>query len=374
MNENQIVSQSFFNLGLDEFKGWLKAHELPSFRAAQVFKWVYQKRQYDPISWTDLPQAFRDKLVKHFHFTLPKVVWKGESKDGTVKFLLGLSDGKAIEAVLIPAPDRMTLCLSSQVGCAIGCTFCHTGTQGLTRNLQAGEIVTQYLLAEQWLVATDRPVKKITNMVYMGQGEPLHNFQNVKKATEIFLDPKAIALGQRRITLSTSGLVPQIEKLFDFPPINFAISLHAARNDVRSELMPINRAYDLDRLLTAIKKIPLKAHRHITYEYILIKGLNDGPEDIVALTQLLPKGTSKINLIPFNEYPESRFKRPSLDEIDRFCRELNEHGLTTTVRTTKGQDILAACGQLKSAWEKGPNVWPLTQNQNGQTQSPAISI
>ena len=185
----------------------------------------------------------------------------------------------------------------------------------------------------------------------------LHNFDNMKVATEIFLDRKGIGLGQRKITLSTSGLVPQIEKLEQFPPVNIAISLHAAHDDIRSELMPINKVYDLKRLLGAIRKIPLKAHRWITYEYLLIEGLNDGQKDIDSLVALLDKKESKINLIPFNEYPESKFKRPTKAKILSFMQELNNRGIITTIRATKGQDILAACGQLKSELEKSANIW-----------------
>ena len=199
--------------------------------------------------------------------------------------------------------------------------------------------------------------EKLTNIVYMGQGEPLHNFENMKKATLIFMSEKGLGLGQRRITLSTSGLVPAIEKLAeDFPPVNIALSLHSARNDVRTELMPINKVYDLERLFKAIKLIPLKAHRRITYEYLLIDGMNDSMEDVVALANLLNSKESKINLIPFNEFPGSKYKRPSEQKIMWFLDQMIKRGFTCTIRTTKGSDILAACGQLKSEFEK-LNLW-----------------
>ncbi len=195
-------------------------------------------------------------------------------------------------------------------------------------------------------------------MVYMGQGEPLHNYENMKKATQIFLEPRGLGLGQRRITLSTSGLVPAIEKLVDFPPINIAISLHAAHDNIRTELMPINKVYDLNRLFQAIKTIPLKAYRRITYEYLLIDGLNDSLTDVEALTKLLSRAESKVNIIPFNEFPGSKYKRPSNERIYWFMQELQNSDLTATVRATKGNDILAACGQLKTAFEDGRlNLW-----------------
>jgi 23S rRNA (adenine2503-C2)-methyltransferase len=200
------------------------------------------------------------------------------------------------------------------------------------------------------------PDEKLTNIVYMGQGEPLHNYENVKKATENFLEHKGFALGQRRITLSTSGLVPKIKMLADFPPVNIAISLHAAHNNIRTELMPINKVYDLERLFEAIKTIPLKAHRRITYEYLLIDSYNDRMEDIEALAELLHKKESKVNLIPFNEYPGSAYKRPSKQKTLWFMDQLIKKGFTCTIRATKGDDILAACGQLKTEYEK-VNVW-----------------
>jgi 23S rRNA (adenine2503-C2)-methyltransferase len=254
-----------------------------------------------------------------------------------------------VETVIIRAPNRLTLCLSSQVGCAIGCKFCHTGTMGLTRNLFTAEVIGQFLQVEEWL--RENPLSEapgLTNIVYMGQGEPLHNYENMKTATTIFLEPNGLGMGQRRITLSTSGLVPQIEKLGEFPPVNIALSLHSARNEFRDEIMPINKAYDLKRLFEAIKKIPLKAHRRITYEYILLDGLNNTEQDIEAIANLLPVAESKINLIPFNDHPGSPYKKPSFEKNQWFMDRLIKKGFVCTIRTTKGDDILAACGQLKT--------------------------
>lgn len=347
---------NFFNLNHADLKQTFAENQLPTFAAEQVFSWVYKKQSLDFSEWSNVSKHVKEFLFNHINFDLPKVVWHGLSSDGTRKFLLKMNDGQTVESVAIPSRERLTLCISSQVGCAIGCTFCHTATQGLKRHLQAAEVVGQYFAVTLWLAQNVSPDTKLTNIVYMGQGEPLHNFENMKKATEIFLDQKAFGLGQRKITLSTSGLVPQIEKLAEFPPVNIAISLHAARNDVRSELMPINKVYDLDRLFKAIKTIPLKAYRRITYEYLLIDGLNDQMIDVEALSKLISRSESKINLIPFNEYPTSKFKRPSNQHIDWFMDQLIKRGFTCTVRQTKGSDILAACGQLKSHVEK-LNLW-----------------
>jgi 23S rRNA (adenine2503-C2)-methyltransferase len=268
-----------------------------------------------------------------------------------------MNDGQTVEAVAIPARARLTLCVSSQVGCAVGCTFCHTATQGLKRHLKPSEVVGQYLAVQDFITNVAKSDSKLTNIVYMGQGEPLHNYENMKKATQIFMSERGMNLGQRRITLSTSGLVPAIEKLaIDFPPVNIAISLHSARNDVRTELMPINKVYDLDRLFTAIKQIPLKAHRRITYEYLLLADINDTLEDVQALAKLLNPKESKINLIPFNDYPDSKYRRPSEEKIMWFLDQMINKGFTCTIRATKGSDILAACGQLKSEFEK-INIW-----------------
>ncbi len=350
------MKRSFFDFTLAELENYYVDLGFSKFSAKQSFDWAYRKHNFEVASWTNVANKVKDHIAEHFHFDLPKVIWDGLSTDGTRKFLLKLSDGNTIESVLIPARQRLTQCISSQVGCAIGCTFCHTGTQGLTRHLTTGEVTGQFLAVTLWLRENVHVEEKITNIVYMGQGEPLHNYENVKKATINFLEDFAFALGQRRITLSTSGLVPKIKMLHDFPPVNIAISLHSAKNDVRTELMPINKAYDIQRLFDAIRTIPLKAHRRITYEYLLIDGLNDQPSDIDALCELLNRKESKINIIPFNEYPGSNYKRPSNKQILYFMGELNRRGYTCTVRQTKGDDILAACGQLKTQYDE-LNLW-----------------
>lgn len=339
-----------------ELREFLKSQGFAKFAADQIYNWIYKKYNFIPQDWKNLSKKLIHFIEENMAIDLPKIVWEGISTDGTRKYLLQMEDKQTIECVVIVAKGRLTLCVSSQVGCAIGCTFCHTGTMGLKRNLKIQEIVGQYLVISKHLKEKISQDIRITNIVYMGQGEPLHNFEFVKNATLILMEEKGLGLGQRKITLSTSGLVPQIEKLSEFPPVNVAISLHASHDNIRTELMPINKVYDLKRLFGAIKKIPLKAHRHITYEYILIKDLNDRQEDIDGLLGLLPKKVSKVNLIPFNEYPGSEFKRPSDDRILWFQNRLLEKGIITTIRATKGQDILAACGQLKSEMDN-LNLW-----------------
>ena len=355
-----IRKKSLYSFTLSELRDYFTEKGLAKFAADQVYLWLYKNMERDVNLWSNIAKKVKEDFLINLDLELPTIIWNGLSKDGTRKFLVRMFDGQTVEAVAIPARDRLTLCLSSQVGCAIGCTFCHTGTMGLKRHLTADEIVGQYMAVTYWLKenASDSEgnAERLTNIVYMGQGEPLHNYDNVRTATIIFMEDKGLGLSQRKITLSTSGLVPQIEKMWDFPPVNIAISLHAAHNNIRTELMPINKAYDLERLFAAIKKVPLKAYRRITYEYILIADLNDRPEDILGLVNLLDKQKSKINLIPYNDFPDSKFKRPSNSKIIWFQEELLQRGYVCTTRTTKGQDILAACGQLKSEYEK-LNLW-----------------
>jgi len=363
------MKPSFFDLTYDELKKLLTEKGFSPFGATQMYDWVYKKGIYNPLEWTNVSKAAQQFFSENYDLSLLRVVWNGLSKDGTRKFLVKMIDGQTVECVAIPARDRLTLCISSQVGCAVGCTFCHTATQGLKRHLKTNEVVLQFVTIQNWIKDNVGHDVKLTNIVYMGQGEPLHNFENMKKATMIFMHERGLGLGQRRITLSTSGLVPAIEKLaIDFPPVNIALSLHSARNNVRTELMPINKIYDLERLFKAIKMIPLKAHRRITYEYLLIDGMNDSMEDVLALSSLLNSKESKINLIPFNEFPGSKYKRPSEQKIMWFLDQIIKKGFTCTIRTTKGSDILAACGQLKSEYEK-LNLW----NNEGPVVIPSIA-
>jgi 23S rRNA (adenine2503-C2)-methyltransferase len=348
---DKINKKSLYSFTLSDLRDYFVLHSFAKYSADQLYGWLYKKYLFDFAEWTNVSKKVKAHIKSEIDMFLPNIIHVATSKDGTRKFLLEMQDGETVEAVAIPATDRLTLCVSSQVGCAIGCTFCHTSTMGLTRHLTPGEIVGQYVSVTKWFHNNVNDEIRISNIVFMGQGEPLHNYDNVKQAITVLMEDKGVGLGQRKITLSTSGLVPKIEKLDEFPPVNIAISLHAVRDDIRSELMPINKRYDLRRLFSAIKKIPLKAHRKITYEYLMIEDYNDQEIDLEGLYGLIDKKSSKINLIPFNEYPGSHFKRPTDERMNWFRDQLITKGYVCTIRESKGQDILAACGQLKSNFE-----------------------
>lgn len=287
-------------------------------------------------------QALRD----HYDFNLPKIVKTLESDDGTIKFQVQLQDHLEVETVLIPFYKRYTVCLSTQVGCGMNCSFCYTGTQGLKRHLSAGEIVGQYILAYSWLQKKLSSVMK-PNIVFMGQGEPLHNCQEVKKAIKVFNDSKCLSIGHRQMTLSTVGYLPGIKELSTFPKINLALSLHSPFPNQRNELIPINQKYPLDEVLEELDKVPLLKRQFITYEYLMIKNFNMTDDHVESLSAKLGHRKALMNLIPFNPFPGSKWDRPSIEEIDLFKKKLVQKKLRVMVRGTKGDDILAACGQLK---------------------------
>jgi len=345
------ATQNFFSISNSEFNTICKNLGTSEIQSNKIFRAVYQQGCLTPQEWPklfDISEKVINKLAKHFNFSLPTVARAHQAKDKTSKLKLQLADQLETECVLIPMrAGEMTLCLSSQVGCAVACKFCFTGKMGLLRNLTCQEIIGQWVVAAQWL-RSNLPHHKIVNLVYMGQGEPLHNFEEVKKATAIFLEQRGPHFGKRRITISTSGLVHQFDRLKEIPEIFYAISLHAVRNDLRSDIMPINKAHNLEKLMEGLAKIPRKAHQRITFEYILLAGINDSEQDIEGLCRLLPSKASKINLIPFNPYPGSEFKRPSDETIKWFQQALRMRGMHATIRATKGDDILAACGQLNT--------------------------
>ena len=285
-------------------------------------------------------------FTETFDFSLPKISRVLESEDGTVKFQLQFADGLEVETVLIPFFKRYTVCLSTQVGCAMNCSFCYTGTQGLKRQLTAGEIVGQYLVAFEWLLQ-QKPRSLRPSIVFMGQGEPLHNFIEVKKAVEVLSDTKCIGVGHRQMTLSTVGYLPAIGQLSNFPKINFALSLHSPFDHERNQLIPINQKYPLDEVLNELDKLMLLKRQFITYEYLLIKNFNMTKDHALALAEKLAHRKAIINLIPFNHFPDSKWERPDDDEIEKFKELLVSEKLRVMVRRTKGDDILAACGQLK---------------------------
>lgn len=326
-------------------------------RAQQVWHWLYHRGVTDFDDMTNVAKDMRAKLKTHFVSARPEVTEAQYSEDGTRKYLMKFADGSEAETVYIPEDDRGTLCVSSQVGCTLNCKFCHTGTMRLVRNLTAAEIVAQVMVAkddlEDWDNTTDG--RKVTNIVMMGMGEPLYNFDAVKKALEIIMDEEGIQLSRRRITLSTSGVVPDMERCGREIGVNLAVSLHAVRDDVRTDIMPINKKYNLDAVLTACANYPGSNNaRRITFEYTMLKDINDSDEDAKELVRLMRryKLPAKINLIPFNPWPGTDYECSDMDRIKRFSDIIFENGISAPVRTPRGRDILAACGQLKSASEK----------------------
>jgi 23S rRNA (adenine2503-C2)-methyltransferase len=318
-----------------------RGHE--RFRARQIFGWIYRRGVTDLGAMSDLPRDLRATLGSDFTLTTPAIVARERSTDGTEKFLLRLADGRQIEAVFIPDTPAMTFCISTQVGCAMACAFCLTGKMGLVRNLTAGEIVGQVRLLAEALALRN----KAFNIVLMGMGEPLHNYDETMKALRILADEHGFALPPRRVTLSTVGLLPALERLAREPVMpNLAISLHAPTDLQRGRLVPINTKFGVADIIEACKRFPLKRRSRITFEYVLLAGVNDSPADARALATLLAGVKSKVNLIPLNEAPGIPFERPSDAAIDRFARILSERGLTVSVRKSRGRDIRAACGQL----------------------------
>ena len=322
------------------------------FRARQLMKWIYRRGAADFSSMTDLAQEFRAQLQDIAEITVPQIVTEQRSKDGTRKWMLRMDQVQGIETVYIPEPDRGTLCISSQVGCAMDCTFCATAQQGFNRNLSAAEIVGQVWLAQRELAlasgtAVGEGDRKITNVVFMGMGEPLANYRNVLPAMRIFLDDLGYDLSRRRVTLSTSGLVPQIYKLAEECNVALAVSLHAPNDELRDELVPINRKHKIAELLEACwHYIDQQNGRSITFEYVMLDGVNDHPAHARQLAGLMRGRPAKLNLIPFNVFPGTRYRRSTPAAILKFRDILNDHGVIATVRKTRGDDIDAACGQL----------------------------
>jgi 23S rRNA (adenine2503-C2)-methyltransferase len=315
----------------------------PRFRGRQVLQWLYRRGVTEFPLMTNLGRELQTRLATTCAIGSPAVVNRQTSSDGTTKFLLRLADGRQIEAVYIPDTPAQTLCVSTQVGCAMACGFCLTGKMGLTRHLTAGEIAGQVrvLAHETGLAGT------AFNIVLMGMGEPLHNYDATMKALRILADDEGLGVHPRRVTLSTVGIVPALERLATEPFMpNLAISLHATTDEQRSQLVPINRRYHLADLIEACRRLPLPRRRRITFEYVLLEGVNDTPDDARRLSQLLAGLQAKVNLLPLNEAPGIPFTRPSDDRVNAFARSLVERGLTVSVRKSRGRDIRAACGQL----------------------------
>ena len=340
-------------LGLTEaeIRSLLNKINLPNFRANQIWNWIYRSGTVNFNEMTNISKELRYLLSKNFNIWRPKISSTQKSLDGTIKWLLKLDDGNEVETVWIPDEERGTLCISSQVGCTLTCKFCHTGTQRLVRNLSSSEIVGQVMLAmdqlKDWPSASGN--RLLTSIVLMGMGEPLFNYENVKKALEIIMDHSGISLSRRRITLSTSGIVPEIKKCGDDLGVNLAISLHATNDNLRNELVPINKKYDIKQLLDAVRSYArISNSRRVTWEYVMLKGVNDTAIDAKNLVKLIKGIPSKINLIPFNEWPCSPYECSEEDSINNFAKIIMKAGYASPIRTPRGRDVMAACGQLKS--------------------------
>jgi 23S rRNA (adenine2503-C2)-methyltransferase len=315
----------------------------PRFHAGQIFRWIYRRGVTDAEAMTDLPRELRAALAANFCLTTPTLAQRERSIDGTEKFVLGLRDGRTIESVFIPDTPAMTFCISTQVGCAMACGFCLTGKMGLVRNLTAGEIVGQVRVLVDALAMRDTAF----NIVLMGMGEPLHNYDETMKALRILADERGFHVPPRRVTLSTVGLLPALERLAKEAVMpNLAISLHAPTDAQRGALVPINRKYGVAEIIAACKRFPLKKRSRITFEYVLLAGVNDSTEDARRLGRLLAGMKAKVNLIPLNAAAGIPYDRPSDEAVDLFARSLAEQGMTVSVRKSRGRDIRAACGQL----------------------------
>jgi 23S rRNA (adenine2503-C2)-methyltransferase len=333
-------------------QGW------PRFRGEQVWRWVHEKGARDFDEMSNLPRDVRADLAERARIGTLTIAEVQTSHDGTRKLRLVTHDGQSIESVIIPDGDKTTQCISSQVGCAVDCQFCATAKLGLKRNLDAGEIVAQVYLARRLLAEVD-PGRRLTNLVYMGMGEPLHNYDNMIKSLRILTHDKGAGLSQRRITVSTAGLVPKLEKLGqeDVRP-NLAVSLNAPNDEIRDEIMPINRKWNIGKLLDALRAYPLEQRRRITFEYVLLAGVNDSVRDAAELTKLLRGLKCKVNVIPWNPHPEAPYQRPAPAVIDAFQAECKRLGLPTYLRKPRGDDIDAACGQLANR-SNGSAIVPL---------------
>ena len=330
----------------------LAAQLVPSFRATQIFKSVYQRWAGTFEEMTDLPKQVRSELASAWNLQAPPIHRRFDSTDGTRRYLVPLDDGELAETVFIPEVHRSTICISSQVGCALACTFCLTGKLGLKRHLTAGEIVGQVIAAQRDNFSlSDTDARNSFNIVLMGMGEPLHNYDNVMKAIRILHDPEGLNMSMGRITLSTAGMLPALERLAAEPAIpNLAISLTGATNEKRDVLMPINRKYPIEQLLDAVRRFPIKHRQRVTFEYVLLKDVTDSLEDARALIRLLKGIPAKVNLIPLNEAEELEYSRPSDEAVSRFLDLLVEHNISAFVRKNRGNDISAACGQLMKKW------------------------
>jgi 23S rRNA (adenine2503-C2)-methyltransferase len=342
---------NIFGLERKEIERAMLERGLPAYRGRQIYRALYARGADSFASMTDLPKGLREELARDFEIERPKFVSRHVSKDGTTKHLVELSDGRNVECVSIPEPSRHTFCLSTQVGCPLKCSFCFSGTIRFERNLTAGEILAQFLLARGALAGT----KARSNIVFMGMGEPLLNSDAVMKAIRILTDDEAFSVSPRRITVSTVGMVEELARFAaEAPPVGLAISLHATTDELRDRVMPINRKHNLEQLLDAARALPIPKRRRITFEYVLLRGENDGPEDARRLAALLCGIKAKVNLITYNPWPGAPHERSSPRAASRFLEILADSGLTASLRRSRGDDVLAACGQLANHSKAAP--------------------
>lgn len=358
------------NFKFQDVKDILAQAGLKPFKAKQLWDWVHVKGVLDMDKMLNISKADKAIMAQLFEFDDLEISTQQNATDGVIKFLFKLHDGHEVESVFIPETDRGTLCISSQVGCTLNCRFCHTGTQGLSRNLKAAEIVAQVHKArsviQDWKGRGEK--RNVTNIVFMGMGEPLYNYENVKKACKILMCDHGQGYGTRKITISTSGVVPHIQDISENLGVNLAVSIHAANDEARSKIMPINKKYNLEQLISTIRKFNLKEKRKIFWEYAPLKGINDSVQDAHDLCDLIKGIPSKINIIPFNKWPGSPFDPATDEALSAFYRTLQKRGVMATIRKTRGEDILAACGQLRSETSKINTVsieFPETVQQYG---------
>lgn len=351
MKNNELIN--LFDLDRDAFTRFMVEQGEKPFRARQMLKWLYQHNVRDLDAMTDMSKATRQKLSSLTTTVLPSVAQSQLSQDGTAKWLFELHDGNCIETVYIPEADRGTLCVSSQVGCALDCSFCSTGRQGFNRNLSVSEIIGQLWLATNLLAAEPATKhRRITNVVMMGMGEPLLNYKKLVPALNLMMDDLAYGLSKRRVTVSTSGVIPYMDQLINEVDVSLAVSLHAPNDALRDELVPINKKYPIAQLMDACwryvqgEDAASQRKKHVLFEYVMLSGVNDKIEQAHELANLLRGFPGKVNLIPFNPFAQSGYQRSSRNAVERFARVLNEAGILTLKRTTRGDDIDAACGQL----------------------------
>ena len=358
MNENIDKKElSLVGLTRKEIKDLLMKFDIPdqkiNMRVNQIWGWIYNKGINSIDDMTTLSLSLREELKKHHNLDRPVISDEQTSEDGTKKWLLKFNDGSEIETVFIPDNERGTLCISSQVGCTLNCTFCHTGTQRLVRNLSSQEIISQVVVAKDSLKEWHEEPRKITNIVMMGMGEPLYNFEGVRDGILTMSDDAGLSISKRKITLSTSGIVPKIKMAGDEIGSMLAISLHATNNDLRNEIVPINKKYPIEELLEACRNYPgLSNSKRITFEYVMLKGVNDSEAEARDLVKLISGIPAKINLIPFNSWPGSSYECSDWDQIEKFGNIVNRGGYASPIRIPRGEDISAACGQLKSDTKK----------------------